>query len=88
MSSWLSLGDLIAVQQLQSRGVQLDLERSVLWPHTPLGAALSPRWPFGMTSAETIVLYPNSVRGARALGFLQARGRRGRPEADVVYISP
>ncbi len=86
MSRWLNLDDLIAVRQLQARGVQLDLERAVLWPHTPLQAALTPHFPSGLISAETIVLYPNTSR--RAIGFLQARGRRGRPEADVVFIAP
>ena len=88
MPRWLSLDDLIAVRRLQPRGVQLDLERSVLWPHTALQAALSPRPPVSMISAETIVLYANAARRARALGFLQTRGRRGRPEADIVYIAP
>ena len=88
MSYWLSLDDLIAVQRLQARGMQLDLERSVLWPHTPLQAALTPRLPFSMVSAETIVAYPNNARRGRAAGFLQLRGRRGRPEADIVFIAP
>jgi hypothetical protein len=88
MAHWLSLNDLIAVKQLQSRGMQLDLERAVLWPHTPLHAALAPRLPYSMVSAETIVLYSNATGRSRAIGFLQARERRGRPEADVVFISP
>ena len=88
MPYWLSLYDLIAVQQLQARGMQLDLERSVLWPHTALQAALTPHWPFSMTGAETIVVYANAARGARPVGFLQARERRGRPESDIVFISP
>ena len=88
MSNWLSLTDLLAVRQLQTRGMQLDLERAVLWPHTPLHAALMPRLPHSMVSAETIVLYSSSARRSRAVGFLQARERRGRPEADSVFIAP
>ena len=88
MSYWLSLNDLIAVQQLQAKGMQLDLERSVLWPHTPMQAALMPRVPLNMIGAETIVVYANTARHARAAGFLQARGRRGRPETDIVFIAP
>ena len=76
MSSWLSLNDLLTVQRLQTRGTQLDLERAVLWPHTPLHAALMPRLPFSMVSAETIVLYSGSAGHSRAVGFLQARERR------------
>lgn len=78
----------MALQQLQARGMQLDLERSVLWPHTPMKAALSPRWPLSPISAETIVLYSNSSARAKPQGFLQLRGRRGRPEADIAFISP
>ncbi len=88
MSRWLSLDDLIALRQLQAHGVQLDLERAVLWPHTPLQAALALRAPFSSISAETIVVYANGARRTRAAGFLQARGRRGRPEADIVFIAP
>ena len=87
MSHWLNWNDLIAVKQLQSRGMQLDLERAVLWPHTPLHAALAPRLPYSMVSAETIVLHSASGR-ARAMGFLQARERHGRPETDIVFIAP
>jgi hypothetical protein len=88
VSYWLSFNDLLAVQQLQRRGVQLDLERAVLWPHTPLHAALVPRLPFSMVSAETIVLYSGNSRHSRAVGFIQARERRGRPEGDIVFIAP
>ncbi|MCI0478703.1 MAG: hypothetical protein L0Y55_20870, partial [Anaerolineales bacterium] len=80
--------DLIAIRQLQTRGVQLDLERAVLWPHTPLQAALAGHLPYTSIGAETLVLYPSATRRARAIGFLQARARRGRPEADVVYLAP
>ncbi len=87
MARWLTIDDLIAIQQLQSRGMQLDLERAVLWRHTPLQAALACYLPFSRIGAETIVLHA-SARGKRPLGFLQARERRGRPEADISFISP
>lgn len=87
MARWLGLYDLIAIQQLQTRGTQLDLERAVLWPHTPLQAALAAHWPFSTIGAETIVLHPPTQRG-RALGFVQVRARRGRPEADISFLAP
>jgi hypothetical protein len=34
------------------------------------------------------VLYPSATHRASAVGFLQLRGRRGRPEADVVFLAP
>ncbi len=88
MARWLGLDDLIAIQQLQTRGVQLDLERAVLWPHTPLQAALFAHVPMSAIGAETIVLYPSGIHRADAMGFLQLRARLGRPEADVVFLAP
>ncbi len=87
MARWNSLDDLIAIQHLQSRGMQLDLERAVLWPHSPLAAAFAAHFPFSKTGAESIVLH-SPAKGKRALGFLQARERRGRPEADISFIAP
>jgi hypothetical protein len=88
MTRLLGLNDLISIQQLQTRGIQLDLERATLWPHTPVQAALAQHMPFSNIGAETVVLYPNNAPRPRALGFLQARPRRGRPEADIAFISP
>lgn len=87
MTRWLNWNDLIAIQELQPRGLRLDLERAVLWPHSPLRAALAAHWPFSPIGADTIILYPPSGR-SRALGFLQVRTRRNRPEADLTFISP
>ncbi len=83
----MGLNDWLAIQQLQRRGVLLDLERTVLWPHTPLNAALAAHWPLSPIGAETIVLHPPGQRG-RALGFVQARRRHRRPEVDLAYIAP
>ncbi len=88
MNRWLGLDDLIALHQLQTRGVQLDLERATLWLHTPLQAALHAHVPFSAIGAETLVLYPTGTPRVQASGFLQMRPRAGRPEADVVYLAP
>ena len=85
---WLGPDDLIAIQRLQKHGVQLDLERAVLWHHTPLDAALWAHLPLNRIGAETLVLYPSATHRARAVGFMQLRGRVGRPEADVVFLAP
>lgn len=85
---WLSPDDLFAIYRLQKRGIQLDFERAALWHHTPLQAALLAHFPFSPIGAETIVLYPSATHRASAVGFLQLRGRRGRPEADVVFLAP
>lgn len=88
MTRLLSLTDLISIQQLQARGIQLDLERATLWPHTPAQAALSQHIPFSNIAAQTVVLYATSSPRSSAIGFLQARPRRGRPEADIAFVSP
>ncbi len=96
MARWLGLKELVAVQSLQARGVQLDLERAVLWHHTPMQAALAAHVPLSAIGAETIVLaerpslqdFQSASQPARALGFAQLRARRGRPEADVVFLAP
>ena len=88
MTRWLGWDDLTAIQRLQAYGIQLDLERAVLWPHSPLQAALTGHLPMSAIGAETIVLYASPTYHSRAIGFLQARGRLGRPEADIVYLAP
>jgi len=88
LTRWLSFDDLLTIQRLQSRGVQLDFERAVLWPHTPLQAALTAPLPFNAIGAKTLVLYPSATHRASAVGFIQLRCRPGRPEADVVFIAP
>jgi hypothetical protein len=88
VARWLGLDDLFTIHRLQACGVQLDFERAILWPHTPLQAALLAPVPFSAVGAETIVLYPSATHRARAVGFLQARGRWGRPEADVAFLAP
>ncbi len=88
MSRWLSLDDWRALQRDAARGLELDLERAVLWPHAPLRAALAAHLPFSEIAAETFVLYANAAPRGGALGFIQARPRRGRPEADIAFIAP
>jgi len=88
VARWLSPDDLFAIKRLQTRGIQLDFERAVLWPHSALQAALYAHIPISAIGAETIVLYPSATHRASAVGFLQLRSRRGRPEADIVYLAP
>ncbi len=85
MANWLGWNELMAIRQLQQRGVQLDVERAVLWPHSPLRAALAAHLPWSPIGADAIILSP---QGGRALGFVQVCPRRHRPEADLVYIAP
>ncbi len=87
MARTLNLQDLRSVRDLQPQGVELDYERAKLWPHSALSAALAEKLPFNEIGAATIVLYPNHSKH-HPLGFIQARMRRRRPEADISYIAP
>lgn len=79
--------DILLIKELQGEGMQLDLERALLWPHTPLMAALSARIPFREIGALTYVL--DAVEGGeRQRGFAQVRARRSRAEWDIVYLAP
>ena len=87
MARPLTLKDLNAIRELQPQGVDLDLERARLWPHSALAAALTQGLPFSDIGAATYVLYPND-RKKEAVGLVQARFRPGRPEADITFMAP
>ncbi|MFQ6058771.1 MAG: hypothetical protein ACE5MB_07845 [Anaerolineae bacterium] len=79
--------DILLIRKLQRQGTQLDMERAVIQPYSPLAAALAAYLPFNDIGAATYVL--DSVeKGRRVRGFAQVRGRRGRMESDVVYMAP
>ncbi len=79
--------DLRALAELGAHGVELDLERGRLSSTSPLTDALASRVSFGNMGAETFVLYANG-RKQHALGVVQARPRKNRPEADITFIAP
>lgn len=81
------LNDLRALAELETHGVEMDLERIRLNSASPLTDALASRVSFGNMGAETFVLYANG-RKQRALGVVQARLRKNRPEADITFIAP
>ena len=81
------LNDLRALAELEAHGVDMDLERIRLSSSSPLTDALASRVSFGNMGAETFVLYTNG-RKQRALGVVQARSRKNRPEADITFIAP
>lgn len=81
------LHDLRALAGLEAHGLELDLERVRLSSSSPLTDALASRVSFGNMGAETFVLYSNG-RKQQALGVVQARLRKNRPEADITFIAP
>lgn len=83
----LVIDDLRALAELGAHGVEFDLERVRLSSTSPLTDALVSRVSFGNMGSETFVLYANG-RKRHALGVVQARLRKNRPEADITFIAP
>lgn len=81
------LNDLRALAEFGPLGVGLEFERGRLAFTSPLTEALASRVSFGSMGAETFVLYANG-RKQHALGVVQARARKNRPEADITFIAP
>ncbi|MFQ6015810.1 MAG: hypothetical protein ACE5NP_10245 [Anaerolineae bacterium] len=81
------LRDIFIVKDLQQLGLQLDLERAIIWPQSPLMAALAARLPVNEMGAPTYVLTAEE-KGRKRYGFIQIRPRPERPECDVVYLAP
>ena len=79
--------DLRALAELASHGMELDFERLHLSGVSPMTDALAARVSFGNMGAETFVVHENE-RKQRALGVVQARARKNRPEADITFIAP
>jgi hypothetical protein len=87
MAGPLNLNDLRAIRKLQPQGIEFDLERARLWPHTPFTAALAAHLPFNEIGASTIVLYQNHGKH-KPLGLIQSRARRNGTEADISFMAP
>jgi hypothetical protein len=79
--------DLRALAELASHGMELDFERLQLSGVSPMTDALAARVSFGNMGAETFVVHEDE-RKQRALGVVQARARKNRPEADITFIAP
>lgn len=79
--------DLRALAELASHGMELDFERLRLSGVSPMTDALAARVSFGNMGAETFVVHGDE-RKQHALGVVQARPRKNRPEADITFIAP
>ena len=98
-----SVRDILLVGNLQKEGTCLDPEIALTRPYSPLLAALSSYFLIHETGTSTFILEameqsspstPRQARGdassgrSRVHGLAQMRQRRGRPEADVIYLAP
>lgn len=82
------LRDAHRVTRLQRAGMPLDLEEQLTHPRSPLRSVfldtvLSPR-----SGPTTFILNQKDESGKEILGLAQVRLRPGRPERDVVFLSP
>jgi hypothetical protein len=79
--------DLLLVGNLQKKGTCLDPEIALIRPYSPLLAALSSYFFMQEVGTSTFILeaMDQSIQGQ---GLVQMRRRRGRPEADVIYLAP
>jgi len=87
--------DLLLVGNLQKKGTCLDPEIALTRPYSPLLAALSSYFLMQEAGTSTFVLEAmdqssssTSSGHRRVQGLAQMRPRRGRPEADVIYLAP
>ena len=79
--------DLFLVGNLQKRGTCLDPEIALTRPYSPLSASLSSYFLMQEAGTSTFVLEATD-QSSRMQGLAQMRQRRGRPEADVIYLAP
>lgn len=77
--------DTFLVSKLQKQGVALDMEERLLHPRSPLRATLVSNL-FPATPGVTTYILDNGEKTAPSL--VQARVRPGRPEQEVIFLSP
>jgi hypothetical protein len=79
--------DLLLAGNLQKKGTCLDPEIALTRPYSPLLAALSSYFLMQEAGTSTFILEAID-KSSRVQGLAQMRQRRGRPEADVIYLAP
>lgn len=78
------LQDTFLVKKLQRQGIALDMEERLLHPRSPLLATLVSNL-FPATPGVTTYILSN---GEAMQSLVQARVRPGRPEQEVIFLSP
>jgi len=83
--------DIVLVQRLGRQSTKLDAVQSLLQPHSAIWASLSASFSaiFPLNDAKvTTHILRQEGHGLVGNGFLQARKRPGRPEAEIVGLAP
>jgi len=83
----LSLRDILLVSKLHKQGVTLDLEERLLYPRAPVRSAIAAGLMPTMSSVVTTILHPAEDHDT-GHAFVQTRLRPGRPEQDIIFVSP
>ncbi len=81
------LRDSLLVARLQRGGTPLDIEEQLTHPRSPLRSVLLNAILYPRSGPSTFILDQQDDNG-RQLGLAQMRNRPGRPEQDVVFMSP
>ncbi len=81
------LRDARTVARLQQVGISLDVEEQLTHPRSPLRSAFIDTFLSPQTGPSTFILDQRDEHGSH-VGLAQMRTRPGRPEQDVVFISP
>lgn len=81
------LRDSLLVARLQRGGTPLDIEEQLTHPRSPLRSVLITTMLKPGTGPSTFILDQQDENGQQ-LGLAQMRNRPGRPEQDVVFMSP
>ena len=81
------LRDSLLVARLQRGGTPLDIEEQLTHPRSPLRSVLLSAILYPRSGPSTFILDQQDDNG-RQLGLAQMRHRPGRPEQDVVFMSP
>lgn len=82
-----NLRDLLLVANLQKQGTTLNLEERLIDPHSPLNSALAASLFPAMSRVSTYILNV-SDKNESYRGLAQTRTRPGRPEEDIIFMSP
>ena len=81
------LGDFFLMHSLSRQATKLNASLALAQPYSVLGSALTAVVPWNDAKVATYVLHQRTHEVARN-GFLQAQKRPGRPESDILLLTP
>ncbi|MCB0193840.1 MAG: hypothetical protein KDJ65_17960 [Anaerolineae bacterium] len=82
------LRDSRLVARLQKAGTPLDIEEQLTHPRSPLRSVFLDTFLSPQSGPSTFILNHKDEQHGKQLGLAQIRTRPGRPERDVVFMSP